>query len=356
MDSSLLAAWFEPSIATCLLGPFARLRGGLSRRVAQGLAPLPAPSPDEERVPLSAFMEWLDQASDLLHDPGVGLRALAHLERGTGGVVEFGAASAATLADALDFLAAHVRILNEAADFQLWTDGDLCSFELRTRSKVARSLRDFQAGAILFALEKWVGGMGDAQVWFSYKEPRDSALHRSLFAPSVVRFDAPCDAIVFKSSRLSEPLRTADAPLHEVLACHAQQLAREQGEEESLVPRVREVLFDLLPRGGGDAGEISKRFGMSRRTLTRHLAREGVNFRRLLEEVRHQRALRYLETTNLELSRVAKLLGYTETTSFCRAFIRWRGQSPLTYRRACRAERISAASARASTTVSARSN
>jgi AraC-like DNA-binding protein len=153
-----------------------------------------------------------------------------------------------------------------------------------------------------------------------------------------VRFDAPCDAIVFSATRLGEPLRTADPPLHGVLAAYAGELVREQSEEDNLVPRVRELLFDLLPRGGSDAGEISKRFGMSRRTLTRHLAREGANFRQLLEEVRHQRALRYLETTNLELSRIAKLLGYAETTSFCRAFIRWRGQSPLTYRRACRAQ------------------
>jgi AraC-like DNA-binding protein len=341
MDSSLRAAWYEPSIATSLLEPFVQLRAALPPRLTRGLDALPATN-DQERLPLLTFLDWLERASELLQDPGLGLRALAHLTRGTGGVVEFGAGSAATLGDALNFLSGHVRILNEAADFQLWTDGDLASFELRTRVKLGRALRDFQAGAILFALEKWVGGMGDAQVWFSYREPRDSALHRSLFAPSAVRFDAPCDAIVFRASRLSEPLRSADAPLHSVLADYAGQLVREQNDEDTLVPRVREVLFDLLPRGGSDAGEISKRFGMSRRTLTRHLAREGVNFRQLLEEVRHQRALRYLETTNLELSRVAKLLGYTETTSFCRAFIRWRGQSPLTYRRACRAERSTA--------------
>jgi AraC-like DNA-binding protein len=94
-----------------------------------------------------------------------------------------------------------------------------------------------------------------------------------------------------------------------------------------------------LPRGGGDAREVSRRMGMSRRTLARHLAREGVNFRQLLDQVRYQRALRYLETTEYELTRVAQLLGYSEATSFCRASFRWRGQSPNAYRRACRAER-----------------
>jgi AraC-like DNA-binding protein len=77
---------------------------------------------------------------------------------------------------------------------------------------------------------------------------------------------------------------------------------------------------------------------MSTRTLTRRLERENASFRQLIDEVRHQGALRYLEMTNLTLSRVAELLGYAETASFCRAFLRWRGESALTYRRSCRAE------------------
>jgi AraC-like DNA-binding protein len=294
---------------------------------------------DDGRVALSLFNGWLDDASHLLRDPGIGLRALAHLERGVGDVVELGASSAATLADALTFLARHVRILNEAADFALCVEADVARFELRSQVQVSRALRDFQMGAVVFALAKWLPEAPQVQVWFAYREPHDAALHRALFAPNRVHFDAPCDRIVLKTSTLAQPLRSQDAAMHGVLSRYAERLAREQSSADRLVRRVREVLLELLGSGKGDADQIAKHFGMSRRTLTRHLAREGINFRQLLEDVRHQSALGLLESTNIELSRIAELLGYTETSSFCRAFIRWRGLSPLGYRRACRSGR-----------------
>jgi AraC-like DNA-binding protein len=293
---------------------------------------------DDERISLSEFQAWLEHAADVLHDPGVGLRALAHLERGDGDIVEVGAESAETLSDALTFLSAHARILNEAADFQLWIDGQFASLELRSRCKLSRAMLDFQAGAVLHALYNWLGDVSDFQVWLTYPAPEHPELHRAVFAPSLVRFDAPCDAIVFKSYRLNQKLTSSDPAMHALLRRCAEQMASRQREERPLVPRVREILVELLPRGTADANAVAKRVAMSTRTLTRRLEREGASFRQLLDEVRHQSALRHLEMTNLPLSRVAELLGYAETASFCRAFLRWRGESALTYRRACRAE------------------
>lgn len=338
MDTAIVSNIFEPALASTLVRPFARLFASTPSAQANRIEGL-APSDHHGRVALRAFCQWLENAADLLEDGSVGLRALGHLQRGMGGVVELGAASAETLRDALVFLAANARLLNEAADFQLWVDGEFASFELRSRLALPRPLRDFQCGLVLFAIRKWLGDTTDFQVWFADDEPRHGALHRSLFAPSRVRFEAPCDAIVFNAACLSRRSLRAEPTLHAVLSSYAQHLAVEQNEDRRIVLRVREELFNLLPSGSGDAREISRRMGMSRRTLSRHLAREGMNFRQLLEQVRHQRALRYLETTDFELSRVAGLLGYTEATSFCRAFYRWHGQSPMTYRRACRSER-----------------
>jgi AraC-like DNA-binding protein len=338
MNSSPGGLWFEPSIVTSLIRPFSRLSAEMPREVATRLGGLPV-NDGEERMPLREFVAWLEDATLLLHDPSLGLRALRHLERGIGGVVEFGAASAPTLADAFAFLSSHARVLNEAADFGLWVDGEYASFELRSRLRLPRALRDFQLGSILFALRKWLGDSSDCQLRFSYPEPPDSALHRSLFAPSVVCFGASCDAVVFKAQHLSEAPLSADAALHKVLRCHAERIEHVRSDDKTLTPRVRTELFELGTLGVAGLGEIARRFGMSRRTLTRRLAHEGVNFRKLLDDVRYERALRYLESTNFGLSRIAKLLGYSEATSFCRAFSRWRGETPFSYRRAFRSER-----------------
>ncbi|HEX6243022.1 MAG TPA: AraC family transcriptional regulator ligand-binding domain-containing protein [Polyangiales bacterium] len=337
MDSPAPGPWCEPTISLRMLRPFLDWSSQLSPALAPRVRSLRELA-HGERVSLSSFSDWLEHASQMVREPNLGLRALSHLARGDGDIVEVGCESAETLSEALHFLVAHARILNQAADFQLWIDGQFATLELRSRAKLSPALLEFQAGAVFHALYNWLGDVTDFQVWFSYPAPAHADLHRAIFAPGLVRFDAPCDAIVFKSYRLNQRLVTADPTRHAVLRRCAEKMVAAQREERPLVPRVREILVELLPRGTADANAVAKRVGMSTRTLTRRLEREETSFRELIDEVRHQSALRYLEMTNLTLSRVAELLGYAETASFCRAFLRWRGESALSYRRSCRSE------------------
>lgn len=330
MDVDGMTPWSQPTVAASLLRPFASLCAHSATFAGAELAVL-AVSEDDARIPLRDVNAWLERLT--ARQPIVGLSALRHLARGMGGMVELGAASAPTLGDALAFLSRYVHVLNAAADFQLWIDGDVASFELRSRVSQPRALRDYQLGVMFAALRTWLGPDFTCQVWFSQREPPQGAAYRAYFSAPAVRFDAPCDALVFRASALKDPLASSDGPLHTVLRNCAQRLVHEEREESPLVPRIRELLFDRLSDGEVDIAAVCTHFRLSRRTLTRYLQREGTNFRQVLEDVRHQRALRYLETTNQDVARIARLLGYTEPTSFCRAFIRWRGQSPLDYRR-----------------------
>jgi AraC-like DNA-binding protein len=67
---------------------------------------------------------------------------------------------------------------------------------------------------------------------------------------------------------------------------------------------------------------------MSDRTLQRRLAAEHTTFDALLDEIRHQLALRYLADPKIAVSEVAYLLGYSEPSPFHRAFRRWTGATP----------------------------
>jgi len=67
---------------------------------------------------------------------------------------------------------------------------------------------------------------------------------------------------------------------------------------------------------------------MSERSLQRRLADEGQTFDALLDELRHELALRYLADKTLAIAEVAFLLGYSEPSAFHRAFKRWTGKTP----------------------------
>jgi AraC-like DNA-binding protein len=75
---------------------------------------------------------------------------------------------------------------------------------------------------------------------------------------------------------------------------------------------------------------------MSPRTLGRKLEREGTTFKELLDDLRRRLALRYVGASDLALSEIAFLLGFSQAAAFHRAFKRWTSQTPLEYRRANR--------------------
>ena len=117
----------------------------------------------------------------------------------------------------------------------------------------------------------------------------------------------------------------------------ADQLVAALPQNDALSPRVRKLLLELLPTGSSDATRVAAKLGMSRRTLTRHLEREGVTYKELLEKARHQMALQYLEKSSLDPQQIAFMLGYSVTAAFSRAFARWEGKSPTEHRRTYRA-------------------
>jgi len=67
---------------------------------------------------------------------------------------------------------------------------------------------------------------------------------------------------------------------------------------------------------------------MSTRTLQRRLSEEGFTYKQLLESVRHTLAEQYIRDERLSLNEISYLLGFSEQSSFSRAFKRWTGKSP----------------------------
>jgi AraC-like DNA-binding protein len=97
--------------------------------------------------------------------------------------------------------------------------------------------------------------------------------------------------------------------------------------------RVRAALLEALPSGQGDMEEVSSRLAISRRTLQRHLAAEGLRYSELLQETRQALARHYLVKTELPAAEIAFLLGFEEPNSFYRAFRAWTRQTPEAARR-----------------------
>lgn len=95
--------------------------------------------------------------------------------------------------------------------------------------------------------------------------------------------------------------------------------------------RVRTLLWQVSPVASLTAPEVARELGMSRAVLARRLSARSTNFRALCHEVRRDRAIAWL-SEGRSVAEVAAQLGYSEASSFSRAFKRWTGTPPADYR------------------------
>lgn len=99
--------------------------------------------------------------------------------------------------------------------------------------------------------------------------------------------------------------------------------------------QVRPLIARQLARGQVKVESVAAELNMSRHTLYKKLKEENLTFAGLLEDVRREQALKYMNDRNRTLSEVAELLGFSELSAFSRAFKRWMGKSPAEFRAAC---------------------
>jgi AraC-like DNA-binding protein len=102
--------------------------------------------------------------------------------------------------------------------------------------------------------------------------------------------------------------------------------------EKSCRAKVEEAAEALLSDGQANIDRVARELGLSRQTLYRRLKAEGVTFEELLEGIRKRLALKYLGRDKLSVKAAAYKLGFSDPAAFSRAFKRWTGSNPASFR------------------------
>ncbi len=121
----------------------------------------------------------------------------------------------------------------------------------------------------------------------------------------------------------AELARTNDQVIRDYLA---------RFDASSVAQRARVELLEELPSGNACETSVAHALGMSERTLQRRLREENTSYRQILDDVRRELAIRYLSSGSRSVNEITYLLGFAEPSSFTRAFRRWTGVCPSTFR------------------------
>jgi len=169
-----------------------------------------------------------------------------------------------------------------------------------------------------------------SRIYLGRRESGNGQAYNKIFHAPVV-FDAAQYAIEFPESVLAGRREMVNDRFNFLL--REQLVALERLKNPSIVDQVHRLIEILLTRGECNVERVAALLSIHRQTLYRHLRDHGTSFEEELDAVRRQIAERMLSGGGLSIAQVAQALGYTEPVSFTRAFNRWHGIPPTTWRR-----------------------
>ncbi len=168
-------------------------------------------------------------------------------------------------------------------------------------------------------------------VYFKHAAPKTTAHHEAFFG-CPVHFGTDRDALLVSSETLRTPNKLGDAGLSRFFELHLETEVAAFADAVSLDRQVRDYVVTCLSEGIPTISDVADHLGMSGRTFQRRLGESGFSYQTLVDEARRQLAKRLLRTTNFSLIEVAFMTGFSGQSSFTRAFKRWAGQTPRSFR------------------------
>lgn len=301
-------------------------RAGVAREV------LDAP---DARVPATAAMAIWQALRERTGDPALQLFAPAALPFGAYRVIDYLVAASTTVGDGVRRFARYFGIISETVSLDIEDRNGEHRLWLATAGdgRVPPVYVDYVFSALVTRIRMRIRPeLRVHRVELRQPRPADPEPYERVFqAP--VRFDAPADCLCFSEEEWRAPTAMADEALARLLEDHARMIApRAEERSGGFRADVLRALTATLP-DGGSAAAVARVLHVSVRTLQRKLTSEGTTFRDVLDAAKSQLAQAYLADPRVSVGEVAMLLGFSDASSFNRAFRRWTGRTPGRWRR-----------------------
>jgi len=278
---------------------------------------------------------FLDEAARIVGDDYLGFNLAKETNTKELGIIYYVIASSPTALDAIKNLVRYHHLVNSTTTLVLEI-GRQVDVEVRFRpglESFERHIAEWGPTTFVAALRDLTGTqIVPRSLTFIHRRTSGIDKFRSFFG-CPVRFGASRQCIAFSTNSLLAPIRTADDYLLNVLKAFCEEaIGRRKTASTPTRAKVEAALTQHLPNGRATVDAVAKALRTSSRSLARRLAEEGTSYIAVLDELRRDLAMRYLEDATLELSHIAWLLGYSEVTSFNHAFQRWTARSPRAVR------------------------
>lgn len=272
-------------------------------------------------------------------NPYIGLDMGDSLEVSDFGVMGHAMAASATVGDALNLLSRYLYVLSHSNTIRLDVGEDqvVCTYAVTIlQPNLVRQDAEFAMSFIAKSIRSLSGKrFAPRQVEFSHGLFAEARRHQKFFDSDVL-FDRRENRMHFSRQVLQYPVLTSDPGLLEALVYFLNSRLQLRSEEEDLQAKVEHLITVSLSEGLPDLNGVARQLGMSGRTLQRKLADKNLVFSEMLEAISRSIAREYILHSDYSVTDIAMMLGYTDLSSFSRAYKRWTGTGPQQAREAAR--------------------
>ncbi|MDD0843933.1 AraC family transcriptional regulator [Pseudomonas sp. Gutcm_11s] len=287
----------------------------------------------EHRIPIDAAVRLLEESAVASGCPTLGLRMAESRQLSDFGAVSLLLTHQRTLRDALQVVVQYRHLLNDSLAIFIEEAGGMVIIReevVTTTSLNCRQANELAIGVMYRLCAALLGThWRPISVCFTHPAPEDLQVHRRVLGQKL-EFNSEFNGIVCHAADFDVPNPQADPAMARYAQRFLDSLAAEQ--ETPLMFEVRKAIYLLLPMGRATIEQIAMAMGMNVRTLQRRLEENQATFSDLINGVRRDLVLRYLENPNYSLGRIADMLGYSMPSSFTRWFIGQFGMPPAAWR------------------------
>ncbi|MDZ7888583.1 MAG: AraC family transcriptional regulator [Pseudomonas sp.] len=284
------------------------------------------------RYPHMAQVLFWKAASEECGEEHVGLHLAQHLPAFHGLLLEYMFLSSETFGDGLRHALRYVRLLSDSLSAKLEVEGEMATLTTCMSADVPRHFPEMLSGAVIRMFSALTeGDFKPREVHFMHAEGAPLARYEQVYG-CPAHFAQPHYALVFDAAVLAKASRHA-AP--ELLQMHESLARRQLAEVErlDLVRQVRELIAELLVDNGATLEQVAARLNMPARRLRERLAVAGVRFNDLITDYRCRLAKDLLLNSDERIDVIVERTGFSEPSTFYRAFKRWVGETPVEFRR-----------------------